>query len=115
MILPIKYINGKSPKQSSSGRFFIGSVPNTGRSVKIFMINFCIGTFLKLPASGGFPQTGFVLSLSFLLSNIFWGGGMAFMVVLRNLPTATDFNFIWSFLIFIPRIDNINYLSAFIS
>ena len=26
----------------------IHSVPNTGRSVKIFMINFCIGIFLKL-------------------------------------------------------------------
>ena len=93
MILPIKYINGKSPKQSSSGRFFIGSVPNTGRSVKIFMINFCIGTFLKLPASGGFPQTGFVLSLSFLLPNIFFGK-MVLWSFWRNLPTATDFDFI---------------------
>ena len=25
-----------------------GSVPNTGRSIKSYMINFCIGTFLKL-------------------------------------------------------------------
>ena len=90
MILPIKYINGKSPKQSSSGRFFIGSVPNTGRSVKIFMINFCIGTFLKLPASGGFPQTGFVLSLSFLLPNIlvwnaFYGRFAEFFRLQRTL------------------------------
>ena len=27
MILPIKYINGKSPKQSSSGRFFMALFP----------------------------------------------------------------------------------------
>ena len=25
-----------------------GSVPNTGRSIKSYMINFCIGAFLKL-------------------------------------------------------------------
>jgi len=28
--------------------FSKGSVPNTGRSIKSYMINFCIGTFLKL-------------------------------------------------------------------
>ena len=33
---------------SFSPTFEIGSVPNTGRSIKSYMINFCIGTFLKL-------------------------------------------------------------------
>ena len=56
------------------------------------MINFCIGTFLKLPASGGFPQTGFVLYLSFLLPNIFFGEN-GFMVVLRNFSECNGLKF----------------------